>query len=214
MKPVRIVLADDHHLVRAGILALLAAYPDLEIVGETGNGEEALRLVGELQPDMAILDIAMPGITGLQVLSQIRERSYQTWVIVLSMHATEEHVNSAMRLGANGYVLKNAAPRELYLAIQTVLTGGTWLPASISRQMVDAYLERAAIPGKHGELTPRQEKVLKMIVEGYRTKEIAFDLEISIKTVETYRAQIMEKLGVQDIPGLVRYAIRNGISEL
>jgi len=211
VKPIRIVLADDHHLVRAGLVSLLSNHPEFEIVGSTSSGEEAIRIIAETQPDIALLDISMPGMTGFQLLAPIREQSSNTKVIMLSMHANQEHVNSAMRLGANGYVVKNSAPEELFLAIQKVQLGGIWIPPSISQQMLEVYLEQVR---KSHELTSRQSTVLRMTVDGLRTKEIAFALDISVKTVETYRTQVMHKLGLQDIPSLVRYAIRNGIAEL
>lgn len=214
MKAIRIILADDHHLVRAGIKALLEDVADFVVVGDTPDGQEAARLAAELGPDLVILDIAMPGFGGLQALEAIRSARPDIRVIMLSMHDSEEHVISAMRQGASGYVLKNAAPQELEIAIRTVMDGGTWLSAAVSRQVVDAYVTRVGLSERRDGLTARQMEVLKMIAEGYRTKEIAFALDVSIKTVETFRAQIMQKLGIQDIAGLVRYAIRHGISEL
>lgn len=214
MKPTRILLADDHNLVRAGIKALLETVDGFEVVAEVGDGAEACRLVGELQPDVAILDITMPGKTGLQTLEHISGVHRGVRVIMLSMHDTEEHVIAAMRLGAVGYVLKSAAPHELELAVRTVMSGTNWLSASISRQVVEAYLLRVRTSDHRDGLTARQMEVLKLIADGQRTKEIAYAMGVSIKTIETYRAQIMNRLGIQDIAGLVRYAIRQGISEL
>jgi DNA-binding NarL/FixJ family response regulator len=214
MPPIRILLADDHNLVRAGIKALLETVEGFQVVAEVGDGTQACLLAGELLPDVAILDIAMPGKTGLQTLENIKAEHPGIRVIMLSMHDTEEHVIAAMRLGAVGYVLKTAAPQELELAVRTVMSGSNWLSASISRQVVDAYLARVRTSDHRDGLTARQMEVLKLIADGQRTKEIAFTLGVSIKTVETYRAQIMNRLGIQDIAGLVRYAIRQGISEL
>ena len=214
MTPIRILLADDHNLVRAGIKALLEAVADFQIVADVSDGDQALQATRDLLPDVALLDIAMPGQTGLQALEKIRLVHPGVRAIMLSMHNTEEHVIAAMRLGAVGYVLKNAAPQELELAIRTVMSGSNWLSASISRQVVDAYLARVRTTDHRDGLTARQMEVLKLIAEGQRTKEIAYTLGVSIKTVETYRTQIMNKLGIQDIAGLVRYAIRQGISEL
>jgi DNA-binding NarL/FixJ family response regulator len=145
------------------------------------------------------------------LIPAIAEAAPQAKIIILSMHDTQEHVNSALRLGAHGYLVKTAAPEELNFTIRRVLQGELTLPASVSREMLELYLEQVR---KTHELTARQSTVLKMTVDGMRTKEIAFALDISVKTVETYRSQIMAKLGLQDIPGLVRYAIRNGITEL
>lgn len=214
MPLIRILLADDHNLVRAGVKALLEAVDGFQVVAEAGDGTQACFLAGELLPDVAILDIAMPGKTGLQTLENIKAVHPGIRVIMLSMHDTEEHVIAAMRLGAVGYVLKTAAPQELELAVRTVMSGSNWLSASISRQVVDAYLARVRSSDHRDGLTARQMDVLKLIANGQRTKEIAFTLGVSIKTVETYRAQIMNRLGIQDIAGLVRYAIRQGISEL
>lgn len=214
MTPIRILLADDHNLVRAGIKALLEAVPDFQIVADVSDGDQALQAARDLLPDVALLDIAMPGQTGLQALEKIRLAHPGVRAIMLSMHNTEEHVIAAMRLGAVGYVLKNAAPQELELAVRTVMSGSNWLSSSISRQVVDAYLARVRTTDHRDGLTARQMDVLKLIAEGQRTKEIAHTLGVSIKTVETYRTQIMNKLGIQDIAGLVRYAIREGISEL
>ena len=214
MKPIRILVADDHNLIRAGILRLLSEVSDFEVVADTADGAQAVALADRLTPDVALLDIAMPGTTGLQAMEQILAAHPATRVLILTMYDTEEHVISAMRLGAAGYVLKNAAPQEMELAIRAVIAGGTWLPAAISRPVVEAYLERVQISDTRDGLTPRQREVLKMIAEGLRTKEIAFSLGVSIKTIETYRAQIMNRLGIGDGPGLVRYAIRRGLSQL
>lgn len=214
MTTIRILLADDHNLVRAGIKALLERVADFQVVADVADGIQALASARELLPDVAILDIAMPGQTGLQALDKIHQDHPAVRVIMLSMHYTEEHVIAAMRLGAVGYVLKNAAPQELELAVRTVMNGSSWLSASISRQVVDAYLARVRTSDHRDGLTARQMEVLKLIADGQRTKEIAFTLGVSIKTIETYRTQIMNKLGIQDVAGLVRYAIRQGISEL
>lgn len=211
MKPIEVVLVDDHHLVRNGLVALLGLHAEIKVVGDSGNAEEALRIIGERQPEVVLLDIAMPGITGFQLIGRIQEIAENSRIVMLSMHADQEHVNSALGLGAHGYVVKNAATEELILAIRTVRHGGIWIPSGISRDVLNAYLERER---KSRELTARQAAVLAMTVEGKRTKEIAYELGISVKTVETYRTQIMNKLGIQDIPGLVRYAIRNGICEM
>lgn len=214
MKLIRLLLADDHHVVRAGLSLLLQDIADFEVVGQAADGIEAARMVAELKPDVAILDIAMPGASGLEALKNIRSVQPDCRVILLSMHDDEEHVASAMRLGAAGYVLKKSTPQELELAIRAVMDGGTWLSAAVSRQMVDAYLTHVRPAARPDGLTARQLEVLKLIAEGKRTKEIAFALDVSVKTIETFRAQIMSKLAIQEVAGLVRYAIRNGISEL
>lgn len=212
--PICILLADDHNLVRAGIKALLEKVADFCVVADVADGALAIQCAAELLPDVAILDIAMPGQTGLQVLEKIHQANPGMRIIMLSMHDTEEHVIAAMRLGAVGYVLKNAAPQELELAVRAVMNDNNWLSASISRQVVDSYLARVRTSDHRDGLTARQMEVLKLVADGQRTKEIAYALGVSIKTVETYRSQIMNRLGIQDVAGLVRYAIRQGISEL
>lgn len=214
MKSIRLILADDHHMVRASLALLLQDIADFEVVGEAADGIAAARLVVDLNPDVAILDIAMPEGSGLEALAKIRSAQPACRVILLSMHDDEEHVASAMRLGAAGYVLKKSTPQELELAIRAVVEGGIWLSAAVSRQMVDAYLAHVPPTARPDGLTARQLEVLKRLAEGMRTKEIAFALDVSVKTVETFRAQIMAKLAIQDIASLVRYAIRNGISKL
>lgn len=218
--PIRIVLADDHHLLRAGLRLLLNAMPDIEIVGEASDGKEVLALCEILRPDIVLMDVAMPRMNGLDALEAIQQLGLAKNVIILSMLASEEHVLRALSLGAVGYVLKDAAPAELELAISAVRRGESWLSPPISRQVVDAYLARVSESKKFAPknsldtLTPRQHEVLRLIAEGKSTKEIAFTLELSVKTIETYRTQIMDKLGLHDIPGLVRYAIRQGIIPL
>jgi DNA-binding NarL/FixJ family response regulator len=212
MTRVRIVLADDHHLVRTGMRALLQSLPDVAVVGETGDGREAVDLVRAQAPNIVLMDIAMPGLNGLEATARIAKEFPQTRVIILSMHASEEYVQTALRAGAAGYLLKNAAPEELWLAIQAVMRGETWLSSAISRLVVEEYLgARGESTGSLAQLTPRQREILQLIAEGKTTKQIAAALAVSIKTVETHRAQLMERLGIHDVAGLVRYAIRHGL---
>ncbi|MDQ5882265.1 MAG: hypothetical protein QG616_2097 [Pseudomonadota bacterium] len=221
MPTIRIVIADDHRLVRAGLCMLLAEMPGIVVLAEAADGREALAACDASEPDLVLMDIAMPNMGGLEALRELRDRHPATRVLMLSMLASEEHVLQALRLGAAGYLLKDAAPAELELAIGAVMRGETWLSSAISRPVVDGYMERVTgHPGKGGKehgpglsnvLTPRQQEVLRLLAEGRSTKEIAFQLELSIKTIETHRAQIMERLDVHDLAGLVRYAVRNGI---
>lgn len=211
---IRIVLADDHNLVRAGLKSLLEDVADFEVVGDAASGDAALKLVGELVPDVLLLDIAMPGLTGLQVLQRVRESMPGVKVVMVSMLDNEEHIGTALRLGAAGYVLKHDAPDELEGAIRRACAGGVWLSRSVERQVVDNYVTRTAEPGRRAELTGRQLEVLKMIADGLGTRNIAEALGLSIKTVEAFRAQIMRKLEIDDVAGLVRYAIKRGISDL
>lgn len=212
MKPLRIVLADDHALVRAGIRALLEKMPGVEVVGEAGGGVEALALAGAHQPDVLLLDIAMRGLNGLETAARLAHEHPRTKVIILSMHANEEYVIQALRAGAVGYLLKDSATIELELAIQAVGRGETYLSPAISRTVIDGYLSRSPADraGAH-PLTPRQLEILEHLVGGHSTKEIAYALNLSVKTVETHRAQLMERLGIRDVPGLVKYAMRIGL---
>ncbi|HLG15498.1 MAG TPA: response regulator transcription factor [Blastocatellia bacterium] len=211
-KPVRVLLADDHTLVRAGIRELLQKIDGLEVVGETGDGREALDLVKTHGPDVVLMDITMPGLNGLEAAERIAKERPKTRVIILSMHATEEYVMQALRAGAAGYLLKEAALAELEIAIRSVARGETYLSPAISRHVVEAYMRR--VGGETGpleQLTPRQREILQLIAEGATTKQIASRLNISGKTVETHRAQLMERLGIHDVAGLVRYAVRVGL---
>lgn len=211
----RVLLADDHTLVRAGVRALLEQNPDVEVVGEAADGHEALKLLGERGADVLLLDLALPGLNGIEVAARAAREHPHVRILMLSMVATEEHVLRALRSGASGYVLKDATMTELELALRAVTQGKTYLSPSISRAFLDDYIKRVdegATP--LAVLTPRQREILQLIAEGQSTKEIAFKLELSVKTVETHRAQIMERLGIRDVPGLVRYAIRTGLTSL
>jgi DNA-binding NarL/FixJ family response regulator len=211
---VRVLIVDDHKLVRAGLQMLLQHESEIEVVGEAETGDHAVTLCSELRPDVALVDLAMPGMTGWQVLEELKAQAPQVKVIILSVHSTEEHVVRALRAGALGYVLKEAAPQELISAVRTVHQGGTWLPSQLSRQVLDAYLRRIQAADPPNLLTTRQREILRLIADGSSTKQIAADLDVSVKTVESHRAQIMAKLDIHDTAGLVRFAIRHGISEL
>jgi DNA-binding NarL/FixJ family response regulator len=209
---IRVVLADDHQLVRAGIRSLLGAFSGVEVVGEADDGATAIARVGECLPDLLLIDIAMKGMSGLVASAEIHRLYPAVRVIVLSMHADAEYVREALQVGAVGYLIKDAAPVELELALRAVMRGETWLSPSVSRQVVDGYLSRGkGGPPAADALTPRQSEILCRIAAGRGAKEIAFDLGISAKTVESHRAQIMERLNIHDVAGLTRYAIRNGL---
>lgn len=212
MKPIRIVLADDHRLVRAGIRSLLEDIKGAEVVAEAEDGREALRLIEKHQPDIALLDIGMPGLGGLEVAAQTHQLAPNTRVMILSMHAAGPFVARALRVGVAGYLLKDAAPAELRVAIAAVAKGDVYLSPAISRQVAEGFADGAATAEDPlGRLTARQREILQLIAEGRTTKQIAGDLNISAKTVETHRAQLMERLGIHDVPGLVRFAIRVGL---
>jgi DNA-binding NarL/FixJ family response regulator len=212
MSTIRILLADDHTLVRGGIRALLETIERVEVVAESEDGREALELIGKHRPDVALLDIGMPGLSGLEVARRAQKESPRTRVVILSMHADASYVTQALRAGVAGYLVKGAAVAELPLAIKTVMKGETYLTPKISRSVVEQFLddgEEAADP--LSGLTARQREILQLIAEGRTTKEIAGVLDVSVKTVETHRARLMERLDIHDVPGLVRFAIRAGL---
>jgi len=211
MTPLRVLLVDDHALVRAGMRSLLQDLPDVEVVAEAGDGAEALAAAERERPDVVLMDIAMKGMNGLEAAARLRERLPGVKVIILSMHTSEEYVLLALRAGAAAYLIKDSATSELELALKCVMRGETYLSPAISRQVVDGYVQRVGASAGPEPLTPRQREVLKRIAEGRSTKEIAFELSLSVKTVETHRAQIMERLGIRDVAGLVRYAMRAGL---
>lgn len=212
MKSVRVLLADDHALVRAGLRELLQKLPDVEVVGEAGDGREALGLVKTALPNLVLLDITMKGLTGLEAAERIVKDFPGVKVVMLSMHANEEYVLRSLRAGVSGYIIKDAAIVELELAIKSVVAGETYLSPTISRSVIENYLNRTGDKSSPLEqLTPRQREILQLIAEGQSTKEIAFTLKLSVKTVETHRAQLMERLEIYDVAGLVRYALRVGL---
>ena len=212
MNIIRVLLVDDHALVRAGIRSLLEKMPEVEVIGEASNGREALQLIGSESPSLILMDIAMAGLGGLETLPRIVKQFPNVRVIILSAHANEEYVIRALRNGAAGYMLKDAATVELQLAINSVAQGKTYLSPSISRTVIDSYVERVGSQSSPLEqLTARQREVLQLIAEGKNTKEIASTLGISVKTVEAHRLQLMARLNIHDVPGLVRYAIRSGL---
>jgi DNA-binding NarL/FixJ family response regulator len=209
---IRVILADDHALVRAGIRVLLEKLPGIEVVGEADNGREALELIKKSAPNLILLDISMAALGGLEALPRIVKDFPAVKVLILSGHANEEYVIRALRSGASGYMLKDAATVELELAINSVAQGKTYLSPSISRTVIDSYLERVGGESSPLEdLTPRQREILQLVAEGKNTKEIASLLGISIKTVEAHRLQLMARLDIHDVPGLVRYAMRSGL---
>jgi len=208
MSAVRLLLADDHTLVRAGFRALLSGVPDTEIVGEASNGHEALGLIERLDPDIALMDISMPALNGLEATARVKKERRRTRVVILSMHSDEEYVRKALASGAAGYLLKNASEGELQLAIRAVARGDNWLSPGVSKPVFAAYAHGREVRRGTDTLTPRQREVLQLIAEGHSTKDIAQQLALSVKTVETHRAKIMERLGIHTAHRLVTYAIR------
>ncbi|MFZ2307105.1 MAG: response regulator transcription factor [Rhodoferax sp.] len=212
MTIVRVLLADDHTLVRAGLRKLLESIPDMDVVGEAGDGLELLELTERLQPQLVLMDIAMPRLNGLETTGRLVKAWPNIRVLILSMHQNGEYVRQALRQGAVAYLLKDAAPLELELAIRAVLKGETYLSPAVSKGVVSDYVHRLRTEDEPADaLTPRQREVLQLIATGQSTKEIARKLDLSIKTVETHRTQLMKQLDIHEIAGLVRFAIRAGL---
>jgi DNA-binding NarL/FixJ family response regulator len=215
MKPICVLLAEDHALVRAGFRALLENLPGIQVVAEAGDGREALRLIETHRPDVVLMDITMPGLNGLEAAARVASEFPYVHVIILSMHANEEYVLQALRAGAAGYLLKDADPAELEMAVTAVARGETYLSPPVSKRVIADYVRRVGDESSSlVRLTPRQREVLQLITEGHTTREIARILDISVKTVETHRTQLMERLDIHDIAGLVRYAIGVGLVSL
>ncbi len=213
VKLIRVLVADDHALVRAGIRALVERIDGVEVVAETGDGDEALRLIKEHQPEIVLLDLTMPHLSGFEVLERAGRELPNVRVIVLSVHEAKEYAVRALSLGAMGYLPKSAASAELELAIRTVVAGKEkYISPELSRKMFFEQAKEVA-EGRSPltELTPRQLEVLRMVADGNSTKDIARKLKISSKTVESHRAQLMDRLNIHDVAGLVRYAIRMGL---
>lgn len=212
MKSVRVLLADDHTLVRAGLRKLLEDIPDVEVVGEAADGVALLALAAQLQPNLVLTDIDMPGLNGLEATARLVKLQPETRVVILSMHQNEEYVRQALLHGAIGYLLKDAAPVELELALKAVLRGETYLSPVVSKSVLSDYVQRLRGDEKPGVLlTTRQREILQLVAESHSTKEIARRLDLSVKTVDTHRSRLMNQLDIHDVAGLVRYAMRTGL---
>ncbi|HOM82347.1 MAG TPA: response regulator transcription factor [Armatimonadota bacterium] len=212
---IRLLLADDHAILRSGLRLLLSEQPDMEVVGEAADGEEAIEKTRELNPDILLLDITMPGVGGLEVLERIKKECPQVRVVVLTMHDDESYMERVMASGGSGYVLKKAADTELISAIRAVHQGGVYLHPSMTRALVNQLQRRSAAQERQSrlesKLSEREREVLKLIAEGYTNKEIADMIFLSVKTVETHKAHIMDKLELRSRAELVRYALDNGL---
>jgi len=220
MSPIRVLIADDHTILRDGIRLLLSAQPDIQVVGEAVDGRDAVAKARDLKPDLILMDIAMPRLNGLEATRQILQENPDIAVLVLTMHDSQEYVVQILEAGAAGYVLKKAASSELVSAIRAVAQGDAFLYPSITKQLIEDYLRRMQVSADHADvekrdvLTDREREILQLIAEGYTSAQIAEMLNLSIKTVRTHRAHIMEKLDLHDRSALVKYALQKGITHL
>ena len=214
---IAVFLADDHAVVRDGLRYLLEAQPDIKVVGDAANGRQTLQLVERLRPDVAIMDIAMPELNGIEATRRIRTDCPSTQVIILSIYSTEEHVSRALQAGALGYVLKESAGIEVVNAVRAVHSGHHYLSQKLSDRLIDDYLHQINSIGEKSplaRLSPREKEVLQLVVEGKSSAEIAAALSLSVKTIETYRSRIFHKLDIDDLPSLVKFAIQHGLTPL
>jgi len=212
VEDIRVIVADDHQLVRAGICSLLENVKGIKVIAQAEDGYQVIELVAKCRPDVVLMDIAMPKMNGLDATAQVVDLYPEVKVIILSMYVNEEYVWQAIRSRASGYLLKDAAPIELERAIKSVMDGSVYLSPEVSHHVVNDYIRR--VNGRFSsqdKITPRQREIWKMLAEGLSTKEIAAHLNISIKTVETHRTQLMERLGTRDLVSLVRLAIKEGV---
>ena len=213
---IRILIVDDHTIVRAGIRLLLQAEPDIEVVGEAGSGQEAIAQTEALQPDVVLMDVAMPGASGMEATREIKRRWPQVQVLGLTMHRSDDYFFRMLEAGASGYVLKGADPGDLITAVRTVHRGEVYLDPSMAKKLVADYLQRVRageVTPPYANLTDREMEVLRLIAEGHTTEEIGRLLNLSPHTVQTHRRAIMEKLHLHDRIELVKYAIRRGLIE-
>jgi DNA-binding NarL/FixJ family response regulator len=206
----KVLIADDHGIVRSGVKLLLDRQPDIEVIAEAEDGVEAVELAIRHRPDVAVLDVSMPRMTGLQATHEIKQQAPETQVLILSMHDDERYLFEALRAGAAGYVLKRAADQDLVDAVRAAGRGEPFLTASAQQTLIRDFLDRGDHPE---ELSPREKEVVKLVAEAHTNKEIAEILHLSEKTVESHRARVLQKLGMRDRVELVRYAIRRGLVE-
>ena len=211
MSLLRVLLCDDHTLVRAGIRNLLLESTEAVVVAEADNGREAVALAREHRPDLVVMDISMRELNGIEATAQIRAEVPQASILILSMHTTEDFVRRALKAGASGYLVKDSAPLELKMAIEAIRRGETYLSSRVSRTLISGLVDGRPSQAESSidALTPRQREILQLIAEGKSTKEIAFTLSVSVKTIETHRAALMDRLGIHDVAGLVLYAVRH-----
>ena len=211
---IRIVLADDHAVVRDGLRVLLEAQSDIEVVGDAANGREAMRLTQQLHPDVVVMDIAMPELNGIEATLQIHDMSPSTQVLILSMHSTTEHIFRALQAGARGYLLKDSAGAEVVDAVRAVHAGRRYLSQKIASTVIDDYISERQRASPLDSLSRRERQILQLVAEGKSSAEAAAMLFLSPKTVDTYRSRMMQKLGIADVPSLVKFAIQHGVTQL
>jgi DNA-binding NarL/FixJ family response regulator len=211
---IRIVLADDHAVVRDGLRVLLQAQPDIEVVGDAANGREAMRLTQQLHPDVVVMDIAMPELNGIEATLQIHDVAPATQVLILSMHSTTEHIFRALQAGARGYLLKDSAGAEVVEAVRVVHAGRRYLSPKIASTVIDDYISERQRASPLDSLSRRERQILQLVAEGKSSAEAAAMLFLSPKTVDTYRSRMMQKLGIADVPSLVKFAIQHGVTQL
>jgi DNA-binding NarL/FixJ family response regulator len=209
---IRILLADDHAIVREGVSYLLAAQADMQVVGGAETASQAVTLAAQKKPDIVVMDITLPGLSGIEATRQVLETCPSTHVLMLSMHSSPEHVYQAFSAGASGYVLKEAAGTELVTAVRTVHAGRSYLSTRLPHEVMDRYFLERAKASPLQSLSMRERQVLELVVEGYSSAEIGTTLSLSPKSVDTYRSRIMRKLSIGDLPGLVKFAIRHGLT--
>jgi len=216
MSKITVVVAEDHTIVRKGICSLIDGKADIQVVGEAEDGRDAIDKVTALQPDVVIMDIAMPHLNGLEATRQIKKMFPQIKILALTMYTNEEYILQILQAGASGYVIKQAAPAELISAIHAIYRGDSFLSPSISKTIIDEYLRHTTpnTPAEHEKLTDREREVLQLIAEGCSNREIASKLHVSVKTVGVHRTNLMEKLEIHNVTDLVKYALRKGIISL
>jgi two-component system response regulator NreC len=214
MRKIRVLLADDHTLIRAGLRMVVESQPDLTVVGEADNGREAVAMAETLKPDVVVMDIGMPSLNGVEASRQIREKMPDTQVVMLSMHSDEGYVLRALKAGAKAYLLKDSAEADLARAIHAAAAGGSFFSPAVGKVLLEDYmrkLQRTGAEDSYELLSPREREILQLVAEGKSSKEIASLLELSAYTIETHRARVMQKLNLRGVPELILYAVRKGI---
>ena len=219
MKKIRILIADDHSIVRQGLRALFQSVPEFSIIGEAANGEELVDLAASLQPDVAIVDISMPELNGIEATRILKENNSGARILILTIHDEEEYVSQMIRAGADGYVLKDTDKDELFMAVRAVAAGGRFFSPGISKLIIDEFVKQARDPyaarlPSSQLLTRRESEILRYIAQGVTSKKIAEKLFLRVRTVNTHRTNLMQKLNIHDTAGLVRYAIQNGMVDV